>query len=218
MPVITALEVSQRNANRVKLYLDDKFAMDLPLLEAARLQRGQCLTQAEVDALADDKLIQTAYDRAVHFLSYRPRSSEEVRRYLTKKTMAESTVAVVFDRLQAREYLDDLAFARFWIENRNRFKPMAPRALRYELRQKGIGDEIINSLLSEVDAGDAAYRAAKGRVHRYKGDSRQVFRRKLSGLLRRRGFDMETVNEVLLRLQLELEESECGFFGCDTDE
>ena len=218
MPVITALEVSQRNADRVKLYLDDKFAMDLPLLEAARLQRGQCLTQAEIDALADDKLIQSAYDRAVHFLSYRPRSSEEVRRYLTKKTMAESTIAVVIDRLQAREYLDDLAFARFWIENRNRFKPMAPRALRYELRQKGIGDEIINTLLSEVDAGDAAYRAAEGRVHRYKGDSRQVFRRKLSGLLRRRGFDMETVNDVVLRLQLELDESECGFFGCDIDE
>ncbi len=218
MPVITALEVSQRNTDRVKLYLDDKFAIDLPLMQAAQLRRGQSLTQAEIDALADVRQIQNAYDRAVRFLSYRPRSSEEVRRYLAKNAVAESTIEVAIERLQNRAYLDDQAFAKLWIDNRSRFKPLAPRALRYELQQKGIAAETIDALLSEVDAGDAAYRAAEGRVNRYRGKSRQVFRRKLSGVLCRRGFDMATVNDVVSRLQLELEESESGFFGCDVDD
>ncbi len=218
MPIITALEVHHRNNDRVKLFLDDNFVMDLPSLQAATLHQGQCLTRAEVDALAEAKAIQSAYDRALRFLSYRPRSAEEVRRNLEKNAIAEAVIPAVMERLNERAYLDDLAFARFWLENRDRFKPMGPRALRYELRQKGIDGAIIDSVLSEVDAEDAAYRAAQSRITRYRGSTRQVFRRKLSDMLRRRGFDSETIYAVVLRLQQELEESEDGYYDRDADE
>ncbi len=218
MPVITALEVHQRNRESVKLFLDDKFAMDLPLLQAAQLHQGQLLTQAEVDALADAGIFQSAFDRAVRFLSYRPRSIAEVRRYLVNAGVAASIIDAVLERLQQRGYLDDLAFAKFWLENRNRFKPMAPRALRHELWRKDVDAGIIDAVLSEFDAEEAAYRAAQGRLQRYKGNTRQVFRRKLSGMLRRRGFDSETINDVVLRLQQRLDESEDGYFDRDVDE
>ncbi len=218
MPVITALEVHRRNKDCVKLFLNDNFVMNLPSLQAATLYQGQVLTQAEVEALSEVQAIQSAYDRALRFLSYRPRSAEEVRRNLERNAVAEAVISAVMERLSERAYLDDLAFARFWLENRNRFKPMAPRALRYELRQKGIDGEIIDSVLSEVDAEDAAYRAAQSRITRYRGTTRQVFRRKLSAMLRRRGFDSETIYAVALRLQQELEESEDGYFDRDAEE
>ena len=41
MPIVTALEYQKRNKDRVKLYLDDEFACELPLVQAAKLQRGQ---------------------------------------------------------------------------------------------------------------------------------------------------------------------------------
>ncbi|MCY3780202.1 MAG: RecX family transcriptional regulator [Chloroflexi bacterium] len=218
MPVITALEVHRRKKECVKLFLDEKFAMNLPLIEAAQLRQGQFLTQAEADALAEAGLFQSAFDRAVRFLSFRPRSTAEVRRYLADNAIEEPVVQAVIEGLRERAYLDDLAFASFWLENRSRFKPMAPRALRYELRQKGVDDAVIDAVLSEFDADGAAYRAAKGRIHRYRGYTRQVFRRKLSGMLRRRGFDSETINDVIMRLQHELDESEAGFFASDMDE
>ena len=217
MPVITALEVHRRNGDSVKLFLDDDFAMDLTSLQAARLRAGQNLTEAEVQALSGAKAAQSAYDRALRFLSYRPRSVEEVRRYLERKAVAETTVAAVIGRLREREYVDDLAFARYWIESRNRFKPMAPRALRYELRQKGIEDAIIDSVLSEVDVEEAAYRAAQSRIARYRGDSWEDFEHKLSGMLRRRGFDGETIHVVTQRLRRELDETEDGYFERDAD-
>lgn len=218
MPVITALEVHQRNKDRVKLFLDDAFAMDLSSLQASQLAPGQSLTQAEVDALSEAKALQSAYDRALRFLSYRPRSADEVRRHLERNAVAKVVVAVVIERLNERGYLDDLAFAQFWLENRNRFKPIAPRALRYELRQKGVDDAIVESVLSEVDVEEAAYRAAQSRVTRYRGSTRQVFRSKLYGLLRRRGFDSEAIYAVVGRLQNELERSEDGYFERDADD
>ncbi len=217
MPVITALEVHQRNKERVRLFLDDEYALDLPLLQAASLRRGQCLTANEVAALVDAEAVQSAVDRALHYLSYRPRSSEEVRRQLVKKKIPEAHIAAAIERLKQRGYLDDLAFARFWISNRDRFKPMAPRALRYELRQKGIDEAIIDSSLAEIDADDSAYRAAEVRLSRYQGCTHQEFRHKLGAMLRRRGFGTETINDVLLRLQAELAASNPGYFNDENE-
>ena len=92
---------------------------------------------------------------------------------------------------------------------------MAPRALRYELRGKGVDDDIIGDLLSQFDEDDAAYRAAQARSPRFRGRTRDAFRDKVSGMLRRRGFGIETINDVVLRLQKELEESEPGYFRAD---
>ena len=118
MPVITALEVHKRNKEQIRLFVDDEFAMELPLLQAAHLHKGQRLTQTEFDELAQSGTLQNAYDRALRFLSYRPRSSEEVRRYLVKNCLEETIVSEVIERLRSRAYLDDESFARFWLDSR----------------------------------------------------------------------------------------------------
>ena len=218
MPVITALQAHKRDSERVKLYLDDAYVMDLPLLQAAGLQTGQCLSQPEVDALAADRALQKAYDRALRYLAYRPRSAAETHRYLLGKETPEAVTSEVVERLKQRGYLDDLEFARFWLENRSRFKPRAPRAIRYELWQKGVDAEVIEAVLAELDAAELAYRAASSQVSRHRGQSRPVFRHKLGAMLHRRGFDSVIISETLQRLQQELEESEEGYSGQDADD
>ena len=212
MPVVTGLEAHQRNKERIKLFLDDEYALDLPLMAAARLSRGQTLTDSEVAELASAESAQRAFDQAVRFLSYRPRSIEEVRRHLAKKKAPDSLIAIVIERLQRNEYVDDLAFARFWISNRARFKPMGSRALRFELRQKGIDDELVDDLLAELDEEESAYRAAQARMTRYRGNTRQVFAQKLSAMLRRRGFGEYAISHAIPRLQAEIEAHDPAYF------
>lgn len=217
MPVVTGLEVHQRDKERVRLFLDDEYVLDLPLMEAARLSRGQTLTDSEVDQLADARHFQRAYDLALRYLSYRPRSTEEVRRHLFKKKVADVRIAEALERLRQDGFVNDMEFARFWISNRDRFKPMGLRALRYELRRKGVDDEIVDALLADVDEEASAIRAAQTRMSRYRGSTRQSFRHKLNAMLRRRGFDEYTIRDVVLRLQTELEERDPGYFQDDTD-
>jgi regulatory protein len=219
MSIITALEIQKRNKERVNVYLDHEFAFGLTLMEAAKLRKGQTLTAGEITVLTHEDAINQAVNRAIDFLSYRPRSSEEVRRNLVKKNIPETVVSVAMERLQNLEYLDDIAFARFWIENRDTFKPMAPRALRFELRQKGIGDDILDPLFEELlDVQDSAYRVAKKQLRRYKGKTRQEFKHKLSGKLQRRGFDYGIINDVIHRLLEELNESDPDYFALDEGE
>jgi len=111
-------------------------------------------------------------------------------------------------------YLDDRAFARFWIEERNRSKPRGERALRSELRNKGIADALIRELLDEiVDENHAAYQAARPRALRLRGLTRQAFQQKIGSFLQRRGFSYDAVQQALDDLKRELNEADSDFFA-----
>ena len=73
------MRLPEAQADRVNVYLDGSFAFALPDIEAAKLRPGQYLSEADIKRLQGLDSEQKAYDRAVRFLSYRPRSEAEVR-------------------------------------------------------------------------------------------------------------------------------------------
>lgn len=217
---ITALEVQKRNTDRVNVFLDGEFAFGLPILEAAKLRKGQILSEDDVAALRaiDDE--SRAFDRAVRLLARRPYSTAEIRRNLESNEIAPPVIETVIDRMVEHGYLDDRAFALYWIENREQFNPRGARALQYELRQKGIPQAIIQEVLAEYDMHDSAYRAAQDKVRRLRGSKVNDFRNKVGSFLARRGFGYDIVREVVDQLVHELQEEQPDYFGLDqtTDE
>jgi regulatory protein len=201
---ITALEFQKRNPERVNVFLDGKFAFGLPAIIAARLKPGQLLIDAEIQALQAEGSIETAYDRTLNYLSYRPRSRGEVVRYLQKRDLPEGEIEAVVERLERAGLLDDEAFARYWVENRERHRPKGLRALRYELREKGISSETIDRVLVSVDVSDSAYRSAARKARQLAHLDEQSFTRKIVEYLARRGFDYEVAREAAGRHRAEL--------------
>jgi regulatory protein len=204
---ITALKVQKRNDQRVNVYIDDRFAFGLAAIEAIRLKVGQYLSEAEIAELKKKDVAEVAYERALRYLSYRPRSVAEVQRYLNEKEFDVEAIETAIGRLMQVGLLNDEKFAEFWLENRDAFKPRSRRALRYELRQKGIADLIIDNLLEAYDEVDAAYRAAEPRAQRLvRRYDRDAFRSKLLAFLQRRGFSYSIARDTVERLQTELDE------------
>lgn len=201
---ITALKVQKRNPQRINVYLDDRYAFGLAAIEAARLQRGQVLSDEDIEELKERDSFEKAHDRALRFLSYRPRSEAEVRRYLQGKAVSPVVEEEVIERLTRAKLLDDLAFARYWVENRESFNPRGLRMLRYELRQKGLSEETIAQALTDLDQEDSAYQAALRRGRRLAHLDQISFRQKLGAHLLRRGFPYEVVNLAVERAWQEL--------------
>ena len=150
----------------------------------------------------------------LRLLAHRPRSEAEVRRYLRRKDTPPDVVTEVIERLGREGYLDDVAFARFWVENRECFNPRGPRALRQELRQKGLAEPLIEEALAGLDSEASAYRAAHRRLRRWRGLEYADFRRVVGGYLARRGFDYDVIRDVVERLWMERETS--GQVGKET--
>ena len=210
---ITSLQRQKRNSERVSVYLDGAYAFSLPALEAVKLRREQHLSDQEIVALKTLDLRAKAYDRAVGFLAIRPRSVEEVRqrlrRYCTrqKESLAEVHIEWVTDKLLEQGYLNDDDFARYWVEQRNQYKPISPQALRYELRRKGIADQIIEQTVEgSADAQTAAAQAACNQLWRWRGLDEETFRKKMAAFLQRRGFSWGVVRDVLEESWLEMQE------------
>jgi regulatory protein len=196
---ITALEIQKHNKERVNVFLDGQFALGVTVLVAAALRKGQYLSDVEIEKLKQEDERNKAYARAIRFLGFRARSQAEMVRYLRDKGYSAEVVDEIVGRLVNEQYLDDEAFARFWLEDRERFRPRGQQALRYELRQKGITDEVIDTVLTDLDEDELAWKAVEGKLYRWKNLAEQDLKKKIVGFLSRRGFNYETANKVFNR-------------------
>jgi regulatory protein len=218
MGVVTALHTQKRNKKRVNVFIDDEYAFSLSLDDAARLRKGQQLSDAEIAQLRHEGEIGQAVELAANFLSFRPRSAREVRDHLARKGISETSVNAALDRLGQIGYLNDQAFAEVWVRDRVASKALSPRALRYELRQKGVADEIISDLLAEQDAEATAYQAALTQARKLRRYDRQTAQQKLMGYLLRRGFSGSVARQAIHQVLTELDAAGDEVFAPDDDE
>ncbi|MGD0612175.1 MAG: RecX family transcriptional regulator [Anaerolineales bacterium] len=198
---ISAIEPQKKSPGRVNVYLDGEFAFGLARILAVWLNVGLELDEKKIAELQAEDQHEEAYQKALHFLSYRPRSSDEVRRNLTQRGLSEELVGDTLQRLQQAGLVNDAEFARSWIENRDTFRPRSQLALRTELRRKGLADEVIESALRDhVNEEVLALDAARKYAARLAGLAWPDFRRKLGAFLARRGFSYDTIAPVVSKV------------------
>ncbi len=197
MGTITALTTQKRNPNRVNVFLDGAFAFGLAAVTAVSLRIGQTLTPAEMEKLQQADELENAKQSAIRYIGYRPRSIREVSDHLRQKGFADTAVDQACERLQEVGLLDDTAFAHYWVEQRETFKPRSQMALRQELQQKGVRREIIESVLTEVDETGVARQAARKQSSRWQNLPEDEFKLKLSSYLQRRGFSYDLIKQIV---------------------
>ena len=192
MPVVTAIETQKNNPERVNVYLDGHFGFGASALviAARHVTRGRELSSDEIEALEGEDSAERAFNAALNFLSYRPRSAREIQDYFRRKAIEPEIVAAVIDRLRRVNLVNDDEFARFWVENRQNFRPRGARALRVELRQKGIASKTIEGALGSIgDEGEIALDAGRKKMGSYRSLDDRAFLTRMIGFLQRRGFD-----------------------------
>lgn len=199
---ITAIKAQKRNRQRVNIYLDGEFAFGLSRFVAAWLEPGRKLTEAEIAKLQEDDTHDIAFQKALQFINYRPRSVEETRGRLLKKGFSDEVVETTLKKLLDKNWLDDLDFARQWIENRNTFRPRSDRLLAYELRLKGVADDKITQALETFggDENELAYQAGIKKAKKCRDETKLDFLKKVGGYLGRRGFNYGIVRPTVERL------------------
>ena len=158
----------------------------------------------EVDRAPPDA--ETALEIAAHFLGTRPRTRRELELRLRRAGSSDEVTAATLARLEGMGLVDDVAFTRWWAEQRDRQAPRGRRMVEAELRQRGVPREVIEglrgeelaepALAAEAIPGTEAERATTALARHLKGrplpDDPRALQR-LGAFLMRRGFDPETV-------------------------
>lgn len=203
-----------RRSGRIRVVLDDGRTWDLAeeLVLDAGLHVDDPVDPALLADLEQRDEPYRARDAALSLLSYRARSTAELRRRLLRKGFPPIVVDGCIDEMRERGYLDDGAFAEAFVRDRLRMRPRGRRRLVSELRAKGVEPDTaaaaVDRALDEADATEAelALEAARAwavrnraRLRKAAGDpdARTRARRSLYGYLGRRGFAPDAVRAAL---------------------
>jgi regulatory protein len=124
-------------------------------------------------------------------LTGQARSRQELRDRLAKRQVPDDLAERLLDRFGEVGLVDDEAFARSWVESRQRSRGLARRALAQELRRKGVDDETVRTALDHLDPDQeeqAARRLVGKKARSMRGLDPTVATRRLVGMLARKGY------------------------------
>jgi len=156
--------------------------------------------------LTDSNSLHDCLDSAYYYLSYRPRSEGEIRQWLHKRGFSNEVAEGTITRLREHNLSDDLAFARFWKDNRLSFRPKSKRLIKRELKDKRIAAEIIEQVTKDIDDEEIAYKLGSSRLPALAHLDYPHFYRRLSSYLAYRGFSYEVIKRTASLLWQEREE------------
>ncbi len=153
--------------------------------------------------------MEDSLNAAYRYLSYRPRSEAEIRLLLRRRGFDDELVQTTLVRLREQELSDDLAFARFWKDNRLSFRPKSKRLIQKELREKKVTAEIVDQVTADIDDDAIAYKLGANRMPSLARLDYRDFHRRLSGYLSYRGFSHEVARRTVARLWREHRGEDC---------
>jgi len=195
MPCITDIKPTKR-PGCYSIYVDGRFAFVLGNLElsSSKLRIGTELSVAQLADWQAEATRAKLRSRTLDYLAIRPRSRWEVEQYLRRKDAAPADIEHVVVYVTDLGYLDDLTFAKAWVESRQATAPRSRLKLAAELRAKGVARDIIDEALGGEDR-DAQIMALQSLINK----KRRLYPddQKLINYCTRQGFAPGLVREVL---------------------
>jgi regulatory protein len=203
MPVITRLAHRKSSPSRCAVYVDGKPALTcrVALVQRLGLAVGRQITSAQIEELRAAELRHRCLDAAVKLLSVRLHSRSELERKLQRKGWQPPLIAAALDELTRMGYVDDRRFAQIKAQSAAEYRHHGPHRAMRELLKSGVDPAVARTVIEDVyeqrDSLAAARAMAQKQAPRLRRLDRSVARRRLAGMLLRRGYDYDTIRPVL---------------------
>jgi regulatory protein len=176
-------------------------------IEAFGLTVGQRWTATLARQVEETIALNKTRKQAMSLLSRRGYSRAELIERLVRRQHEARLAETIADELQHDGWLNERAYAEDVVRGTARRGPAGRRLLQEKLRQRGVAEEVAGEIMARAAAGQddrqAALELARRRLGTMAGIDPTKARRRLAGLLARRGFDDEIIAGTLRSLSLE---------------
>lgn len=206
---ITEIKPQKRLSHRVSIFLDGKygFSLDQATLSRAGLHVGDEVSREEVDRLSQRDQFARARDYGYLLLSYRDRSEQEMRARLEKKSFSGPVIDEVLEFFGRHNLVDDGQFARKFVADSLRVRPMGRIRILHELRKKLVPAAAAEAAVAEAFGGEGgpalekelelARAAAEKRMKHLTCCPAETARQRLYRHLHSRGFHFSVIHDVI---------------------
>ncbi|MDA7026636.1 recombination regulator RecX [Bacillus sp. CLL-7-23] len=210
MPYITKITTQKNNEKRVNIFLDEKYAfsVDLDVLVKFNLKKGNQLDELDIIEIQYGDEIKKGFNKALDYLSYRKRSTKEVRDHLKKKGCSDASITEIIHMLRDYKYIDDHEFAVAYVNTYRKTK--GPDVLQRELQLKGIDQELIEEALNSFTFEEqvkAAVKHVEKWLKKEKKVSAKATKQAIEQQLIRKGFSFDVIAQAELESDYEHDEN-----------
>ena len=139
--------------------------------------------------------------KIMDFLSRREHSSKEIYKKMSGKVVSKEMLLESIEELKRDGLLSDERFAESYLQSRKR-RGFGPLRIKSELIQRGIKENLFDSLEKEIDWSSSAFDALKKKVN---GEAPQETKEilKLKNFLNYRGFEFQDIDKAFSMLNKE---------------
>mgnify|MGYP001142217469 CR=1 FL=1 len=211
MPKITKIEEQKKNSDRVSVYIDDKFAFGVPkyAAEKNKLKEGQEVNEVQLKQVMYDAELERAKAYIVNY--HLNKTTHIIRKKLQEKGFDEEVIEGMLDFIDRYQLVDNKDYGRRFTHDHLYLKRKGKRRISQELKQKGLTEQEISSVLKKINSEDEVLVATealqkKVATYRRKAKTPYEFKNKCYVYLAGRGFSTDIITQAIERVESEEEE------------
>lgn len=197
---ITEVSPQKNNSLKVNVFVDGEYRFSLDGADAALrgIKPGKELSEKDIANLMMDSRFTKARDTALNILSRKTITSHDLCVKLGEKGYEDIVIGEVIKELESLGYIDDESYASMYLEYCLE-KIWGKKKITYEMKQKGISDEIIESVLGAYEDDAALEQMTEVIKQKYMYDelSDPKTKAKITRYFASRGFDFSQINTAI---------------------
>lgn len=146
--------------------------------------------------LANDEF-NRAKNFALNKISYSQKSTYEIRQKLKEQKFSEDVIEKILAYLDSYGFLDDEAYVKAYIRDKDEISSWSRGKIRYMLKQKHIDENLIEDNICLIDDEREVEKAKFFADKKIKNDFSYENRARVFRHLAGKGFDIDIINQVL---------------------
>lgn len=133
-------------------------------------------------------------NEALKQISYRSRTSFDLKNKLIEKKYSEDAINKVIQFLEDYDLIDDKLYVKSFVNDKSKINNWSKGKIRYKLKAKHIDDSLIETYLNEISDDEEYEKAYEAGLHKKESvdDKNKVYR-----FLASRGFSYDIIRDVL---------------------
>lgn len=204
--IITQLVASKRKPDRVNIYVNGEFLLQVhcDLVAQYHLTKGKEITNELLTLLNDDKRIMYLKQRAIGFVSFKPRTEFQVRERFKKMECTHEEIDWCIEFLYEFGYLNDELYAAMYVRDILLRKSVSPTKIIYELKKRGVREEYYTKAIMNEFPHDEleliAKKAAEKKLRSVAYRPLDKQKNSVRDYLLRQGFSFDLIKRVLTQI------------------
>lgn len=168
--------------------------------------KNNILYKTELDSsmykkILNDNEFENNYLKCVKLISYRYRSTYEIKKYLEQNKISDEKIFKIIKKLEENNLLNDKRFAISFVHDKFMLTTMGIKLIKYKLKQHQISNDIIEIAVNEISDSQIEAKIDKIISKELKNKSKNNFKNKLFTKLLNLGYDYDIINKKINEIE-----------------